>query len=96
MAAGYTFSKTSNVTTITHNGESAALTIWGILGTVQLRVTAIDSTAGTAEYRVCQAGVQDIVIPYEQITEFSGSAAPTGNPIADFALFLASFPTQAA
>lgn len=93
MAAGYTISKTSNVTTITYNNASAKSTIWAVTGPVQLRATAF--TANDAEYRVSQAGVQDIVIPYSEITEFTGAAAPTGNPIADFDLFIGSFPTQA-
>ncbi len=94
MAAGYTFSKTANVTTITYNNGTATSTLWAITGQVQLRATAF--TANDAEYRISQAGVQDVVIPYSEITAFTGATPPTGDPILDFALLVGSFPTLAA
>ena len=94
MAAGYTFSKSANVTTITYNNGTSNSTLWAITGQVQLRATAF--TATEAEYRISQAGVQDIVIPYSEITAFTGATTPSGDPILDFPLFVGSFPTFAA
>lgn len=92
MAAGYAFDLTDNKTTLTHTGEDDnTLGIWGFTGQVQLRAVALTDT--NAEYRISQAGVQDVVIPYNEITQFGGSAAPTNDPEADFDKFLASFPS---
>lgn len=94
MAAGYTISNTGNVTTITLSNDTTEVTMWGITGQVQLRATSF--TNSNAEYRVSQAGVQDIVIPYDEIVSFSGPTIPSGDPVTDFSLFVDSFPNFAA